>query len=143
MHSARADVLPNVPTHRELPLNTGRTSGSGWAVLAALLVPLAGFWLGVAYPLRERVGKGLAMILLGFVCFGAWGVVMSVAFAVGTEQAASESLRRAQHRPVSIRIGGATADEHTRHVRACERKISTASQRGIEVLEACMARAGD
>ena len=143
LHSARADVLPNVPTHRELSLDTGRRSGSGWAVLAALVVPLAGFWLGVVYLMRERIGKGLAMILLGFVCFGAWGVVMSVAFAVGTEQAVSESLRRATHRPVSVRIGGPTADEYTRRVRACERKTSTVSQRGIEELDACMARAGE
>jgi hypothetical protein len=68
---------------------------------------------------------------------------MSVAFAVGTEQAVSESLRHATHRPVSIRIGGATADEYTRRVRACERKTSTASQRGIEELDACMTRAGE
>ncbi len=132
-----------MPTHRELPLDTGRRSGSGWAVLAALLVPLAGFWLGVAYLLRERIGKGLAMILLGFVCFGAWGVVMSVALAVGTEHAVSESLRSATHPPVSVRIGGATIDEYTRRVRACERKAATASQRRIEELNACMARAGD
>ncbi len=131
-----------MPTHRELSLDTGHKSGSGWAVLAALLVPLAGFWLGVAYLLRERIGKGLAMILLGFVCFGAWGVVMSVAFAVGTEHAVSESLRRVTHHPVSVRIDGATVDEYTSRVRACEREASTASQRRIEELDACMARAG-
>jgi hypothetical protein len=100
---------------------------------------LAGFWLGIAYLLRERIGKGIAMILLGFVCFGAWGVAMSVVLAVGTEQAIS----RAEHRPVSIRIGGATPEEYTRRMRACERKASTASQRRIEELEACMARAGE
>ena len=44
-----------------------RQRGMTGALLASLVVPLAGFVLGIRYLLRERVGPGLALILIGFV----------------------------------------------------------------------------
>ena len=100
-----------MPTHREFSLDTGTSRGSAWAVLAALFVPFAGFVLGVVYLLRERIGKGLALILLRFVCFGAWAVVGSVALVTGANHALHEfkvqEIKRRNH-PVSVRIGGET-----------------------------------
>lgn len=73
-----------------------RQRGMAGPLLASLLVPLAGLVLGIRYLLRERIGPGLALILVGFACLAAWGVVASAALVVGTEHALKESLK---HRP--------------------------------------------
>lgn len=70
--------------------SANKTRGTTWAVTASLLVPLAGFLLGIVYLLRERVGRGLALILIGFVCFAGWGFVASAALVVGTKHALRE-----------------------------------------------------
>ena len=46
------------------------------ALLASLVVPMAGFVLGIRYLLRERVGPGLALILVGFVSFAVWALLV-------------------------------------------------------------------
>ncbi len=149
-HPKGADDTGKMPTHRELSLDTATSRGSAWAVLAALLLPFAGFVLGVVYLLRERIGKGLALILLGFVCFGGWAVVGSAALVVGAHRALNEDLNRTRRQPVSIRIGGETLPEYTRRakaneakVQACEHEAANATAQRVAKLEACLEHAGE
>ncbi len=110
-----------MPTHRELRLDAKRRGGPPWAVLAALLVPFAGFVLGVVYLLRERVGRGIALILLGFVCFGGWSVVLAASAAHSVDQA----MRRAdQSEAEYIRRSELRAAQFE----ACERKALRSGQ---------------
>lgn len=110
-----------MPTHRELQLDAKPRSGPPWAVLAALLVPFAGFVLGVVHLLRERVGRGIALILLGFVCFGGWSVVLAASAVHSADQAMhradqseAEYVRRAELRATQME--------------ACERKALQSGQ---------------
>jgi hypothetical protein len=49
-------------------------SWAGWPLLGALLVPFLGVILGLQLLMRERVGPGLALIFIGVLCWGAWGL---------------------------------------------------------------------
>jgi hypothetical protein len=118
-----------MPTHRELQLDAKSRSGAPWAVLAALLVPFAGFVLGVVYLLRERVGRGIALILLGFVCFGGWSVVLAASAAHSADQAMrradqteAEYIRRSELRAAQMETceRKALQSGHTAQLAACD-----------------------
>lgn len=96
--------------------------------MAALVVPFAGFVLGVVCLFRERVGRGLALILLGFVCLGGW----SVALAATAAHSADQAMRRADQ----------TEAEYIRRLKlraarmqACERNALQSGRANL--VEAC------
>jgi hypothetical protein len=123
-----------------------RQRGITGALLASLLVPLAGFVLGVAYLLRERVGRGLALIFVGWVCLVGWAFVMTGALAVGTEHVLNEDLKhlrvreakevvRGTHtaaRVVFVRTGTEPLAEWAKHARARERQADEREWRALE-----------
>jgi hypothetical protein len=98
-----------------------RPRGLTGALLASLLVPLAGFVLGIRYLLRERVGPGLALILIGFVCFAVWGLLLSSVLIVGADHVLTEDAKRLKAIEIKIpTVKGATgprqAPRHTSSV---------------------------
>lgn len=51
---------------------------TAWGLVLSLLVPFVGVVLGLRLLLRERLGPGLALILVGVICWGAWAGVYFV-----------------------------------------------------------------
>lgn len=126
-----------------------RPRGMTGALLASLVVPMAGFVLGIRYLLRERVGPGLALILVGFVCFAGWALLVSTVLVVGADHALSEDAKRLKAIEIKIpTVTGATreaqaprhnssvpaskesAAEWANRIRARERELLKASGAG-------------
>jgi hypothetical protein len=86
-----------------------RQRGMTGPLLASLIVPMAGFVLGIRYLLRERVGPGLALILVGFVSFAAWALLVSTVLVVGADHVLSEETNRLKAIEIKIpSVKGAT-----------------------------------
>ena len=107
-----------------------RPRGLTGALLASLLVPLAGFVLGIRYLLRERVGPGLALILIGFVCFAAWGLLVSTVLVVGADHVLTEDAKRLKAIEIKIpTIKGATGPHQApRHKSSAPIKKGSAAE---------------
>jgi hypothetical protein len=126
-----------------------RPRGMTGALLASLIVPLAGFVLGIRYLLRERVGPGLALILVGFVSFAVWALLVWGVFVVGADHVLSEESNRLKAIEIKIpTVKGATgpsraptrkssvpakkesAGEFAERIRARERELLKATGAG-------------
>jgi hypothetical protein len=87
-----SDNAPEVPTDDFEPVEQ-RPKGIGGWVVASLFIPLVGFVVGIRELARDRVGPGLALILVSFVCAGGWTIAL---VSIAAHNASVEAVRAAE-----------------------------------------------